>query len=123
MIELTRPSKASFAPETAGLDELPLADVRKLLTKQIGRPRSPEDQALQRDVARERAGEREPPADPSALSAWNRYNRLRFNAGDRFAALLGDELGDARAEDLRRAMGGWPGARTRQWGCPGDTKQ
>lgn len=105
------------APDTPGLDELELGQVRKLLTKSVGRARADGDDGLQRHVAEERAGLRPPPEDPAALSAWNRYNRLRFNAGDRFAQLLGAELGDDRAHELRRALAGWPGARTRQFGC------
>jgi hypothetical protein len=105
------------APDTPGIDELSLAQVRKQLTRSVGRARSEGDDALQRHVAEERAGMRSPPDDPATLSAWNRYNRLRFNAGDRFAQLLGSELGDERADELRRAMSGWPGARTRQVGC------
>lgn len=105
------------SPDTPGIDELPLAQVRKLLTKSVGRARGDGDDGLQRHVAEERAGMRSPPDDPTALSAWNRYNRLRFNAGDRFAQLLGAELGDDRAHELRGALGGWPGARTRQVGC------
>jgi hypothetical protein len=105
------------APDTPGLDELDLGQVRKQLTKLVGRARSDGDDALQRHVAEERAGLRPPPDDPAALSAWNRYNRLRFNAGDRFAQLLGTELGDDRAHELRSALSGWPGARTRQVGC------
>jgi hypothetical protein len=105
------------SPDTPGIDELPLAQIRKLLTKSVGRARGDGDDGLQRHVAEERAGMRSPPDDPAALSAWNRYNRLRFNAGDRFAQLLGAELGDDRAHELRSALGGWPGARTRQFGC------
>jgi hypothetical protein len=116
--QLYRELLREVAPDTPDLDTLDLASVRKLLTRSVAGARAPEDEELQRAVAEERAGLREPPSDASALSAWNRYNRLRFNAGDRFAALLGDELGDERAEELRRAMGGWPGARTRVIGCP-----
>lgn len=105
------------APDTPGIDELSLGQIRKQLTKSVGRARSDGDDGLQRHVAEERAGMRSPPDDPAALSAWNRYNRLRFNAGDRFAQLLGAELGDERAHELRRALAGWPGARTRQVGC------
>jgi hypothetical protein len=105
------------APDTPGLDELPLAQVRRQLTKVIGRSRATDDDSLQRQVAEERAGLREPPPDPATLSAWNRYNRLRFNAGDRFAELLTDELGEDRVHELRSVFEGWPGARTRQWGC------
>lgn len=105
------------APDTPGIDELELGQVRKQLTKLVGRARTDGDDALQRHVAEERAGMRPPPDDPAALSAWNRYNRLRFNAGDRFAQLLGAELGEDRAHELRSALAGWPGARTRQFGC------
>jgi hypothetical protein len=110
-------------PTTPGIDELPLAQIRRQLTKIAGRARSGDDDSLQRHVAQERAGLREAPADPGQLSAWNRYNRLRFNAGDRFAQLLGDELGDARVHDLRSVFEGWPGAHTRQWGCPGENTE
>jgi hypothetical protein len=104
------------APDTPGVDELPLEEVRRKLTKIVGRAKL-EGEDVQRQVAEERAGLRAAPDDPAALSAWNRYNRLRFNAGDRFAQLLGDELGEERAHELRGALGGWPGARTRQVGC------
>ncbi|KIG16248.1 hypothetical protein DB30_04708 [Enhygromyxa salina] len=110
-------------PDTPGIDELPLAQIRRQLTKVAGRARSEADDSLQRHVAQERAGLREAPANPDQLSAWNRYNRLRFNAGDRFAALLGDELGDARVHELRSVFEGWPGAHTRQMGCPGEQAQ
>lgn len=112
-----------LAPATAGIDELPLAQIRRQLTKVAGRARSGDDDSLQRNVAEERAGLREAPADPEQLSAWNRYNRLRFNAGDRFAQLLGDEVGDTRVHELRSVFEGWPGAHTRQWGCPGEATQ
>jgi hypothetical protein len=107
-------------PTTPGIDALPLAQIRRQLTKIAGRARSGDDDSLQRHVAEERAGLREAPADPEQLSAWNRYNRLRFNGGDRFAQLLGDELGDQRVHELRSVFEGWPGAHTRQWGCPGE---
>ena len=106
-----------LAPDTPELDALPLAQVRRLLTRLVPRTRSEDDGALRRHVARERAGLREPPASQEELSAYNRYNRLRFSAGDRFATFMADELGSERAAELRAAYSGWPGARTRQWGC------
>ena len=106
-----------LAPDTPELDALPLAQVRRLLTRLVPRTRSEDDGALRRHVARERAGLREPPASEEKLSAYNRYNRLRFSAGDRFATFMADELGSERAAELRAAYSGWPGARTRQWGC------
>ena len=115
-LESYREILREVAPDTPGLDELPLEDVRRQLTKVVGKSRAQGDD-VQRQVAEERAGLRPAPDDPEALSAWNRYNRLRYNAGDRFASLLGDELGDDRVHELRSALAGWPGARTRQFGC------
>jgi hypothetical protein len=109
-----------IAPTTPNLETLTLAEVRKQLIKVAPKARSADDDSLQRHVAEERAGLRDAPEDPSQLSAWNRYNRLRFNSGDRFAQLLGDELGEDRVHELRSVFEGWPGARTRQWGCPGE---
>jgi hypothetical protein len=111
---------AELQPDTPNLDTMALADVRRQLTKAAPRSRTADDDSLQRHIAEERAGMREAPEDPSQLSVWNRYNRLRFNGGDRFAQLLSDELGDDRVHELRSAFEGWPGARTRQWGCPGE---
>lgn len=109
-------------PSTPDLETMDLAQIRRQLTKLASRAKTGDDDSLQRHVAEERAGLREAPADPSQLSAWNRYNRLRFNAGDRFAQLLVSELGEDRVHELRSVFEGWPGARTRQWGCPGDEK-
>lgn len=111
---------AELQPDTPNLDSMALADVRRQLTKAAPRSRTADDDSLQRHIAEERAGLRGAPEDPSQLSVWNRYNRLRFNGGDRFAQLLADELGDDRVHELRSAFEGWPGARTRQWGCPGE---
>lgn len=119
-LEQYRALLAELDPSTPNLDSMALADVRRQLTKTAPRSRTGDDDSLQRHVAEERAGLREAPADTSQLSIWNRYNRLRFNAGDRFAQLLADELGADRVHELRSAFEGWPGARTRQWGCPGE---
>ncbi|MCA9685770.1 MAG: hypothetical protein KC457_26575, partial [Myxococcales bacterium] len=108
-----RSTLRELAPDTAGIDELPLLQLRKQLTLQIARARRPEDEALRRAIAEERAGLRAPPEDPTSLSIYARYNRHRYDAGDRFARALERELGAERSEELRRAMGGWPGARTR----------
>lgn len=119
-LELYRSLLTELDPSTPNLETLALADVRRQLTKAAPRSRSGDDDSLQRHVAEERAGLREAPEDISQLSVWNRYSRLRFNAGDRFAQLLADELGEDRVHELRSAFEGWPGARTRQWGCPGE---
>jgi hypothetical protein len=121
-LEQYRALLAEVDPDTPDLDNMSLADVRRRLLKVVGRARVADDDSLQRHVAEERAGMREPPDDPASLSAFNRYNRLRFNAGDRFAELLGEELGEDRMHELRSVFEGWPGARTRQWGCPGENK-
>jgi hypothetical protein len=119
-LEQYRALLAELDPSTPNLDTMTLADVRRQLTKVAPRSRVGDDDSLQRHVAEERAGLRDAPEDPGQLSIWNRYNRLRFNAGDRFAQLLADELGEDRVHELRSAFEGWPGARTRQWGCPGE---
>lgn len=119
-LEQYRALLAELDPSAPGLDTMDLAEVRRRLIKVAGRARTGDDDSLQRHVAEERAGLRDTPEDPSTLSAWNRYNRLRYNAGDRFAQLLADELGDDRVHELRSVFEGWPGARTRQWGCPGE---
>jgi hypothetical protein len=117
--EFYRALLAEIAPNTPDLQTMDIAQIRRLLVKLAPKARTADDDSLQRHVAEERAGMREPP-DPSQLSAWNRYNRLRFNSGDRFAQLLEDELGADRVHELRSVFEGWPGARTRQWGCPGE---
>ena len=119
-LELYRSLLAEIDPGTPELETLTLAQVRKQLTRVANKARTGDDDSLQRHVAEERAGLRDAPEDPSQLSAWNRYNRLRFNSGDRFAQLLVDELGADRVFELRSVFDGWPGARTRQWGCPGE---
>jgi hypothetical protein len=119
-LEVYRALLAELEPSTPNLDAMTLAEIRQKLTKVAPRSRTGDDDSLQRHVAEERAGLREAPEDPTQLSPWNRYNRLRYNAGDRFAQLLADELGQDRVHELRSVFEGWPGARTRQWGCPGE---
>jgi hypothetical protein len=119
-LELYRALLGEIDPNTAELVTMALAQVRRQLSKFATKARTGDDDSLQRHVAEERAGLRDAPEDPSQLSAWNRYNRLRFNSGDRFAELLVDELGADRVHELRSVFDGWPGARSRQWGCPGE---
>lgn len=119
-LEVYRALLVELDPTLPNPEAMSLTDVRRQLTKLAPRSRTDDDESLQRHVAEERAGLREPPADPNQLSVWNRYNRLRFDAGDRFAELLTDELGADRVHELRSVFEGWPGARTRQWGCPGE---
>ncbi len=119
-LELYRALLAEIDPSTPELETMSLAQVRRQLTKVVNKARTGDDDSLQRRVAEERAGLRDTPTDLSQLSAWNRYNRLRYSSGDRFAELLIDELGADRVHELRSVFDGWPGARTRQWGCPGE---
>ena len=65
---------------------------------------------VQRRVAEERAGMREPPADPSALSIEEQAFRLHAELGNDFESYLAKELGDARAHELRAVRDGWPGS-------------
>ncbi len=118
--ELYRALLGEIDPSTPDLETMTLAQICRQLTKIASRARTGDDDSLQRQVAEERAEMREPPGDPSELSTWNRFNRLRYNAGDRFATLLVDELGEDRVHELRSVYDGWPGARTRQWGWPGE---
>lgn len=107
-------------PSRSDLDELSLAQTRRLLIQRVGDAMAPEDEQLRRHVALERAGQRPPPAALDELSIYARYHRLRLSAGDRFASLMAAELGPDRSAELREAFAGWPGARTRELGCPDD---
>lgn len=65
---------------------------------------------VQRRVAEERAGMREPPADPSALSIEEQAFRLHAELGNDFEGYLAKELGPSRAHELRAVQDGWPGS-------------
>lgn len=65
---------------------------------------------VQRRVAEERAGLREPPADASELSLEERAFRLHAELGNEFEAYLGEQLGAERARQLRKVNDGWPGS-------------
>jgi len=65
---------------------------------------------VQRHVAEERAGLREPPADPSALSLEEQAFRLHAELGNDFERYVAKELGQARAHELRKVHDGWPGS-------------
>jgi hypothetical protein len=88
------------------------------LVQSLGRGKQPGDRDIRKTIAEERAGLRTPPSDPDEGSVYARYTRARFAAGDRFAALLEQELGDARADELRSAFDGWKGVRLREFECP-----
>ncbi len=65
---------------------------------------------VQRKVAEERAGMREPPADLSALPIEEQAFRLHAELGNAFEQHLADQLGAERARELRRVKDGWPGS-------------
>jgi hypothetical protein len=98
------------------VDAMPLAKVRTTLVKSLGRGKQPGDDDLRRTIAEERAGMRERSSEPG--SVYERYTRARFEAGDRFAELLADELGAERSEELRNTFDGWQGAKLREHECP-----
>lgn len=65
---------------------------------------------VQRQIAEERAGLREPPADAGSLSIEQRVARLMAEDGNDFERLVADQLGEERARELRRKHDGWPGS-------------
>lgn len=65
---------------------------------------------VQRRIAEERAGLREPPADPAALSIEEQAFRLQAGLGNQFEAHVAEHLGAGRARELRRVNDGWPGS-------------
>lgn len=65
---------------------------------------------IQRNIAEERAGLREPPADISALSIEERVSRLSAESGNEFERLVSERLGPERARALRSKNDGWPGS-------------
>ena len=71
---------------------------------------------VQRRIAEERAGLREPPADLAALSIEEQSFRLQAGLGNQFEAHLAEHLGAGRARELRRVNDGWPGSTSVQSG-------
>ncbi len=65
---------------------------------------------IQRQIAQERAGQREPPTDISALSIEERVSRLFAESGNEFERLVSEQLGPERARELRGKNDGWPGS-------------
>lgn len=98
------------------VDAMPVADVRTTLVKKLGRGKQPGDDDIRRVIAEERAGMRTRSSEPG--SVYERYTRARFDAGNRFAELLADELGDERSDELRNTFDGWQGAKLREHECP-----
>jgi hypothetical protein len=65
---------------------------------------------IQRQIAEERAGQREAPANVGALSIEERVARLMAENGNEFERLVADRVGKERARELRRRQDGWPGS-------------
>lgn len=65
---------------------------------------------VQRQIAEERAGLREPPTDVASLPIEQRVARLMAEDGNDFERLVADQLGAERARELRRKDDGWPGS-------------
>jgi hypothetical protein len=65
---------------------------------------------VQRRIAEERAGLREPPAAGAELSIEERFWRMRAELGNEFENQLASGLGPERAHELRAAQDGWPGS-------------
>jgi hypothetical protein len=107
-----------LAPADVDVDVLPTAELRTALVRSLGRGKQPGDEDIRKTIAEERAGLRTPPSDPSGGSVYARYTRSRFAAGDRFATLLEQELGEDRTRELRGVFDGWKGARMREFECP-----
>ena len=84
------------------------------------RDKSPpgEAQRATRQLSLERAGMAAPPADPSKLSAVERFIRLQAGIGDHTEQKLGEVIGRERAREMREKNGGW-GMRHEVAGCPG----
>ncbi len=68
-------------------------------------------------MARERAGLQPPPADVAALPPVERALRLIYSSGNELERMLAEDLGAARARELRKHHGGWPGLRYNDAGC------
>jgi ferric-dicitrate binding protein FerR (iron transport regulator) len=83
------------------------------------RDKSPEGEAsrINQRIAQERAGLAAPPADPSQLSALERFMRLQAGLGAETERRVGQVLGAERAHAMRSEDGGW-GWRQETVGCP-----
>ncbi|MBT8496165.1 MAG: hypothetical protein KJO07_24180 [Deltaproteobacteria bacterium] len=73
-------------------------------------------------IAKERAGQLQPPVDLSKHSPLDRYYRLLGHAGDATEDSIAQVIGKKRARELRTEMGGW-GSRMEFAGCADDAEQ
>ena len=93
------------------ITKMKVDEQRALLAERVKETKRPEDEAVFKHLAQERAGQRPVPtkSELRAHSAWYRYQRHQLTVGDRFAALLAKDIGEQRTEELRRTFKGWPG--------------
>lgn len=115
--KLYRDLYREVAPPDVDVDALTASELRTKLVRSLGRAKQPGDDDIRKTIAEERAGLRASPSDPSSGSVYARYTRARFAAGDRFSALLEQELGEDRTRELRSVFDGWKGARMRESEC------
>lgn len=101
--------------DSAGADQLDVdSQIEQILqTAGLG-----EEARLRARLSHERAGHSAPPADSGAITPFEEFFRLVISAGDDFERLLATRVGDARAHELRRRFGGWPGPDFDWFGCP-----
>ena len=101
--------------DAAGADQLDVdAQVEQILqTAGLG-----EDARLRARLSQERAGHATPPVDSGTMTPFEEFHRLAIAAGDDFERMLATRVGVARAHELRRRYGGWPGPDFDWFGCP-----
>jgi hypothetical protein len=90
---------------------------RALLSEIQDKSPEGEPERIQSAVARERAGQAQPPSEVEHLSPYERAERAYLALGDDFQTRLAQEIGPERAEALRAAQGGWPWKRSQFSGC------
>lgn len=93
------------------ISKLKVDEQRAMLAERASETKRPEDEAVYKHLAQERAGLRPVPtkAELREHSAWYRYQRHQLTVGDRFAELLAKDIGEQRTKQLRHAFKGWPG--------------
>lgn len=96
----------------------PTLDVDAMI-EQIVRAAPLDDEArIRRLLSAERAGRQAPVVDPEQMTPLEEFFRLVVGGGDEFERRLAARLGAARARELRRRFGGWPGPNFDWLGCP-----
>ena len=97
--------------ELGGSEELAAEISPETLVSSIIDQLDPELQGVvQRRIAEERAGLREPPATLEGLPIEERLFRLQSDKGNAFERHVAEALGPERARALRARNDGWPGS-------------